>query len=333
MKYLNYIATLIILIGVGMLYDRFKEKFDLDDETKQYDLIKKYLLNDSSLANSKKPLLWIHMNYKKNSRWWQSFYSRNTVCMNQPYQYLSVASIINHCGKSFNIVIIDDNTFSKIIPGWTHDMTRIPFPIKMYFRQLALSRILYHYGGMLVPSSFICTRDLLPMYEEGIRDKCMFVGEFINNSISNQSGAANFIPSTKLMGCVKECPAMLELINYIEIMISQDYTSEALIDGNINRKCYELTETNKANKIPAGMLGVKSKLGGPIILDDLMGCTFISFMPNLYGIYIPEYQILSRTKFEWFARLSEEQVLESNTIIGKLLLTNAFNATNNITNK
>jgi hypothetical protein len=51
-----------------------------------------------------------------------------------------------------------------------------------------------------------------------------------------------------------------------------------------------------------------------------MGNTYINFMPNLYGVYIPEYKLLKRTKFEWFPRLSQEQVLESNTIIGKLLL-------------
>ena len=77
MNYLNYIASLIILIGVGILYDKHKEKFDLDDDARQYEFIKKYLLQDSTLANSKTPLLWIHMNYSKNSRFWQSFYSRN----------------------------------------------------------------------------------------------------------------------------------------------------------------------------------------------------------------------------------------------------------------
>ena len=328
MNYINYAGSLIILIGIGMIYDRYKEKFDLDGEEKQYEMIKKYLLKDSSLANAKKPLLWIHMNYSKNARWWQSFYSRNSENFNQPYQHLTVASIINHCSESFNVVIIDDNTFNKIIPGWTHDMSRIPNPIKMYFRQLALSRLLYHYGGMIVPSSFICTRDLLPMYEAGTSNegKCMFVGEFINNNVTNQSGAVNFMPSTKLMGCKKECPNMLELVNYIQIMISQDYTSEALFDGTVNRKCFELIEKNKVNKICGGMLGVKSKMGGPIAIDDLMGSTYISFMPNLYGIYIPAYQLLKRTKFEWFPRMSEQQVLESNTIIGKLLLTNVSNS-------
>jgi hypothetical protein len=320
MNYLNYIASLIILIGVGILYDKHKEKFDLDDDARQYEFIKKYLLQDSTLANSKKPLLWIHMNYSKNSRFWQSFYSRNSNDLNQPYQYLTLSSIINHCGKSFNIVIIDDNTFNKIIPGWVHDMSRISFPIKMYFRQLALSRILYHYGGMLVPSSFICARDLLPMYEHGINKSGMFVGEFINDNVTNQSGAVNFMPNMRLMGCAKNSLSMLELVQYIEIMVSQDYTNEALLDGNVSRKCFELVETNKANQICGSMLGVKSKMGTPIVIDDLMGNTYISFIPNLYGVYIPEYKLLNRTKFEWFPRLSQEQVLESNTIIGKLLL-------------
>ena len=35
MNYLNYIASLIILIGVGILYDKHKEKFDLDDDARQ----------------------------------------------------------------------------------------------------------------------------------------------------------------------------------------------------------------------------------------------------------------------------------------------------------
>jgi len=46
----------------------------------------------------------------------------------------------------------------------------------------------------------------------------------------------------------------------------------------------------------------------------------------MYGVYVPSCEILKRSKFEWFARLSVKQVLESDTIVGKLLLTNAFNA-------
>ena len=39
-----------------------------------------------------------------------------------------------------------------------------------------------------------------------------------------------------------------------------------------------------------------------------------------YGILIPSEEVLNRRKFEWFARLSEKEVLESDTIIGNFLL-------------
>jgi len=51
---------------------------------------------------------------------------------------------------------------------------------------------------------------------------------------------------------------------------------------------------------------------------------YIDLYSNAYGILIPAYEILNRTNYEWFARLSPQQVLKSDTIIGKyILLANA----------
>ena len=51
-----------------------------------------------------------------------------------------------------------------------------------------------------------------------------------------------------------------------------------------------------------------------------MGNTFIDFAPNKYGIYIPGDEILKRTKYEWFARLSQQQLRNCDTIAAKQLL-------------
>ena len=75
--------------------------------------------------------------------------------------------------------MIDDESFGKIIPGWTTDMTRIAPPIRQKVREIALARILYYYGGMLVPSSFICFKDLAGIYKAGVSKDKMFVGEFM----------------------------------------------------------------------------------------------------------------------------------------------------------
>ena len=80
----------------------------------------------------------------KNSRLWSSFYSRTSHELNQPYLHLTIKSIIEKCGESFNICLIDDQSFEKIIPGWTINLDNLASPIKNHIRQLALARMLYY---------------------------------------------------------------------------------------------------------------------------------------------------------------------------------------------
>jgi hypothetical protein len=47
---------------------------------------------------------------------------------------------------------------------------------------------------------------------------------------------------------------------------------------------------------------------------------YLDLYQGTYGILIPADEILSRRKFEWFARLSPKQVMESDTIIGNYIL-------------
>ena len=100
-QYKQYIYPLIITIVLSLVYNKYKSSEHDDDHMKNYNLVKKYLLNDSSLAQSKKPIIWIHMVYDTNARWWPSFGSRNTDNLNQPYLYLTLKSIIDKCGDDF----------------------------------------------------------------------------------------------------------------------------------------------------------------------------------------------------------------------------------------
>ena len=60
--------------------------------------------------------------------------------------------------------------------------------------------------------------------------------------------------------------------------------------------------------------------GREVGIDRLMENTFINFSPNKYAIYIPGDEILRRTKYEWFARLSQQQLRNCDTIASKQLL-------------
>jgi hypothetical protein len=319
-KYSHYIYPLTVTLILSFIYHKYKSSEDDDENMRNYKLVRQYLLNDSSLAQSKKPIIWIHMVYETNARWWPSFASRNSDDLNQPYQYLTLKSIIDKCGQDFNVCLIDDESFPNIIPGWTVDLSLVANPIKMKIRQLALAKILYHYGGFLLPSSFLCFQNLAPLYHTLTEGGKMFVGELVSRT--DVSDKVNFFPSTKFMGCQKGCPLMFKYIGYLEINTSTDFTAESHFLGAYGRWCYEKIQKGEMNMIPADMLGARDTAGKAVTIDILMSNNFLNLSERVQGMYIPADEILKRTAYQWFARLSAKQALDSNTTIGKYLLIN-----------
>ena len=104
-------------------------------------------------------------------------------------------------------------------------------------------------------------------------------------------------------------------------MISDDYTAESIFLGSQDRWLYSQVKSGNINLLPASVLGVEDTDGKPVVIERLMGNSYIDFVPTALGIMLPSCEILKRTKFEWFARLSIRQALECDNIAGKLLLT------------
>ena len=319
MDYIKYGASLLVLMAVGMLYEKYKGYIDDDEEIKHYELVRKYLLNDSSLAQSKRPIIWIHLNYEQNSRHWLSFGSRNSDDLNQPYLHLTIKSIIDKCGEDFNICLIDDDSFANILPGWNIDLHLVADPVKDKLRQLALAQVLHSFGGMLLPASFICFDNLNKVYNSGTKGDKMFVGDFADNNSTSVSH--NFYPSTKIMGCEKNNKVMAEYIQFLQNIISQDYTDESNFLGCYGRWCNEKISTNEINLITADILGIKDRTNKVINVERLIGNSYIDLCSNVVGVYVPHDEILKRTSIQWFARLSAKQSLEADTNISKYLLT------------
>ena len=135
----TYLVTGIVLIVASYFGNKYKSYFEPDND--EYELIRKYLLNDSPLYGYNRPKLWIHTKYEQNSRKWKDFYSRNTTDLNQPYVHLTIKTIINHCGNDFDICLIDDESFSKLIPSWDVDLTIVAEPMRSQFRHLGLLQL------------------------------------------------------------------------------------------------------------------------------------------------------------------------------------------------
>jgi len=318
MEYINYGATIISLMSVGILYEKYKNYIADDDDTKNYELVRKYLLNDSTLAQSKRPIIWIHNEYNQNSRFWSSFGSRNSYDLNQPYLHLTIKSIIDKCGDDFNVCLIDDDSFGNIIPDWNINLQLVSDPIKNRLRQLALARLLNTYGGFLVPNSFLCFENLVGIYKSGVKYDKIFVGELINKTITSENKM--YAPSTKFMGCKKNNKTMKNYIQYLENINSRDYTEESNFIGYESLWCNNKIMSGEINVITSDKLGIQDCTGNPVTIERLIGNSFIDLCNTTHGLYIPQDEILKRTTFQWFARLSIKQALDSDTNIGKYLL-------------
>jgi hypothetical protein len=324
-NYTNYFILLFILLAVGFLYRRYEDKREREEQGDNYDMIQKYLLFDdtnidANLAKNKKPILWLHITHEYNSRDWLSFGSRSSFELNQPYLYLTVKSIINQCDDSFHICIIDDETFPKLLPDWNINMKSISNPLKRDMRELAIANILYKYGGVRVPPSFICFRNLIEMYEKGTAGDSVFSCEFVDRNVT--SVVDGFCPSVQFMGAKKQNPTIKKFIDFMERTISKDYTDEIRFLGELDRWV-----KRNAMVVDGKMIGTKKMDDEPVLLEDLLSTTYISIYYKTYGVLIPQMEILNRTKYQWFARLSIQQLLESNMIVSKyLLLANAPDA-------
>jgi hypothetical protein len=314
----NYIILVIIIIALGILYQKYLEKQSLLVPGDSYDEIRKYLLNESSLAKSKKPILWIHVPHEYNSRNWLSFGSRSSLELNQPYLYLTVRSIIKNCDQSFYICIIDDKSFANLIPDWNIDLTLIADPILSNIRQLAIAKLVYAYGGINVPISFLCFKDLVGLYEKGTNGDTMFVCENVCENITSTTDI--FCPDARFFGAKKNNPIMSEYIEFMQRQISADYTAQTEFLGDFDRWCNKRVQNKRMRLIPGTDVGTKTVNDEPITVDTLLSEDYIHFYPKMYGIWIPADKILSRVKFEWFARMSPQQIFQGNFILAKYIV-------------
>ena len=320
MSITNFIIVFIILIAVVVLYQKYLERHSYFSESDNYNVIQSYLLSDEELIKSKgnKPIMWIHIPYEYNARNWESFGSRTSCNLNQPYLYLTAKSIIKNCDDSFTICFIDDTSFEKLLPNWNINLSLISDPILENTRKLGIANLIYKYGGVSVPLSFLCFKDLLSLYKDGTRNNKMFVCENIDNNIT--STTHDFYPNIEFMGANKGDETVGELIEFMQRIISNDYTAQSVFLGDFNRWINHRVEKGKVKLIDGKYLGIKNLDDEPVLIENLLGEDYINYYKEMYGIWVPSKMILKRNTYEWFARMSEGQVLKGNFILAKYCL-------------
>ena len=257
-----------------------------------------YYKNSLALNTLKKPKVWIHMPFSRNSRHWESFGSRTSENMNIPFVYMCLKSIIDNCGDKYNIIIYDDTNIVDILQEDSEfdDIDKLSGVLLNKFREVTKARILHKYGGVHLPCS---------LYLKECPNKIIKQNEFIACKIANEdidNSNMDYVVSSKILGCKKGCPIMKEYISYLKEL---DYSA-----GKFSFETNEYL-VNNAHLINEKYLGCVDINGDMVYLDKLFSENEIKLSSESFGLYINLNSLLKRRKYQWFLRMSMNQIYES----------------------
>ena len=113
----------------------------------------------------------------------------------------------------------------------------------------------------------------------------------------------------------------IKKLSYIPVGLkNKDFSSESSFLNTLNVWCNDQVTAKNLSKFDASIIGAKKMNGSPVYLEDILDSTVPDLSKDIYGLYVPSDQVLKRTKYSWFAQLSAEDVLTSNTTFTKLLM-------------
>lgn len=258
----KYGLTLSLILIASYFGTQIKEKLHVDrKEEEDHELIRKYILNDSPLYGYNKPKLWIHSIYEINSRNWKSFQSRNTEELNQPYLNYTIKSIINKCSDHFHICLIDDKSFNKLIPGYSKNISNMPDPLKTQYRELAMLELIYLYGGIIVPNSFLCMKNLNQLYQKLHSLKKPYVFEQRNKYCDMKlKKKPDYVPNIEMIGSRKNCPIIYSIIRLLKMDLDKGHiTQENDFTGKTSNILMQFINTGDMAIVDGTTIGIKKK--------------------------------------------------------------------------
>ena len=327
---MHYVIAMGFVFAVSYIGSLYRKVLDTG-ESDEYDLIRKYLLNDSPLYGYNKPKLWIHTKYEYNARRWASFGSRSSTDLNQPYIHLCIKSLVGHCADDFNIVLIDDDAFAKLVPSWDIDnVSALPDPDRSRVRAIGIASLLYLYGGMVVPNTFVCTHNLMPLYENSIDRNKFFVCENRNRACkpASEARAREFAPDSFFMGARKDNATVRAWLDRLKTRaISGRQTTEVEAFAKDTQWFSEQIKEEQIELIDGAIIGVKDAKRQLIPVDSLFEEENLRMHSAAVGLYIPGDEVLLRHKYGWFCTMKEADLLVQNAYVCKVMAAAIMDAT------
>ena len=216
MDYKHLIFSIISLLILGFFFKKIHTYIDNSKNKDDIDLINKYMITENKnikKLNNNRPKIWIFLNNTINSQngnFWIKYK------LNKEYINLCISSIINKCGKDFDIMLIDVNSFKILLDEWNIDLNKLSDQLRKHYILLGLIQLLKKFGGFILEPNTIMFRSMISLYNNIENTNKIVTGEFKNNSLDFYE--KKIMPSVKFLGSNK---ITIVLLNWKIILFHQ----------------------------------------------------------------------------------------------------------------
>ena len=282
---------------------------------KPFDVPQRVLMD----PKKEKPVIWLFYNDTDvNSRFWSDFGARSSRVLNRPYMNLCYETIIEAAGSNYRV---------EIIQGLSDAISRlggeemVPSPLrnskamlKEEEAQFLAIAFLSKFGGLWISPSTICIRSI-PVYPEN-----QIIGFGTSDTETYSGPAGTPVPNTHYIWCPKAgTPVFTRWAAMLYKRIDSYEGGFRARRDNQWDWTYVTTGACSIIKQPNATLQRKAN-GRRIELDDLFASRTEGDLPFDIGedvvfVPIPYYELDRRSSFQWFLRLSEEQIMESDIAV------------------
>jgi len=270
-------------------------------------------------ANKNKPKLWVYLNSSDvNSRSWSDFMSRSSHAINLPYLNLCYETIVAKNSDIYDVEVIGGlQDLAVRMGGWES----LPSPLRntdVVVREPELNwiraAVLNKWGGLWVCPSVICLKGFgaLP------KKRVVFFGADTDPTYSSSKN----LPS--LNACWSPAPNHRLWVSWEKKVRDRLERRSGGSEFRHDEKSDLLDAINEFKNeyvhIESAELSRKGAALKRIELEDLLSAgtegelPFTVYSNNVY-VPIPYPEILQRRAFEWFLRMSEAQIMESDLVV------------------
>lgn len=221
---------------------------------------------------------------------------------------LCAFSVIAHNSKNFNIILITDDDLPLLLPGWSTNMQALPEAAQRHTRDVAMLRVLYYYGGFLVPATYGATapltnvlispsllpNDMLAAFQAPVIDAAM---------------KQAFAPSIRFMYSAPLNKTLRRLVDELTVHTGTEAQVAAFHDAG-SKAMNRLMQEGKVREWSGKLVGTQNVEGNAVSLSEAING--FKRASDSIGVWIPS-RLYEIRKYGWMIRDTPGNILSGST--------------------